>query len=67
MTSFIKHKNMRDVCFEIFEARGLNTFSGIWWNLACGRPFPIITAREVIKIKDPDNWETGKNAESFQK
>lgn len=57
---FIKHKNMKDVCFQVYETQRelfnrWETVKGQWWNIALGDPFPIVP--ETIVIKDPENWE----------
>ncbi len=64
---FIKHKNMKDVCFQVYEeATRLPWQSqkvrGCWINIALGEPFVIGDNRgpaiETITIKDPENWTT---------
>jgi len=70
--AFIKHKDNRDVAFEIIEDRTVHNSDevvlfGLWWNIAFPEPFPIAQSKygmirackEVITIpiKDYSDWE----------
>lgn len=63
---YIKHKNMKDVCFEVYRKVGRDKVHGCWINIALGEPFPIGDRRglatETITIKDPNEWEIFSDA-----
>ena len=61
---FIKHRNMKDVCFQVFGTH-YDLYSGRWWNIANGEPFPL--KEETIKIRDIENWDTKYDPKDFQK
>lgn len=51
--NFIRHRKMKDVCFQVYKQRG-ELVKGMWWNTALGEPFPLV--EETIRVKDPENW-----------
>lgn len=70
---YLKHKNMRDVCFRILEMKTKLPWQnqkvrGCWVNIAMGEPFLIGNSRgyaiETIELKDPENWKEYHDARS---